>query len=112
MINSNSAIGIFDSGIGGLTVMKSIRELLPYENIIYFGDTARVPYGNKSAETIRRYSLENAFFLKSLGIKLLVIACHTACAYSIKEIEDTLGIPVVGVIKKGVDELISATKTS
>ncbi len=111
MINTTSSIGIFDSGFGGLTVMKALRKLLPHENMIYFGDTARVPYGNKSAETIARYSLENALFLKSLGIKVLVIACHTACAYSLSEIEQQLGIPVVGVINRGIDELLVRTKT-
>jgi len=74
------SIGIFDSGIGGLTVLREIIKVLPFENTIYLGDTARVPYGTKSAQTIKRYALEDAQFLISQGIKLLVIACNTASA--------------------------------
>ena len=80
---SEASIGIFDSGFGGLSVMRAIRHVLPHENIIYFGDTARLPYGSKSAETIVRYSLESAAFLIDQGVKLLVVACNTVCAVAL-----------------------------
>ena len=80
--SQQASIGIFDSGFGGLTVMRAIRHLMPHENILYLGDTAHLPYGNKSQETILRYSLENALFLAQKGIKILVIACNTACCAS------------------------------
>lgn len=100
-----SSIGIFDSGFGGLTVMRAIREILPYENIIYFGDTARLPYGNKSADTILRYSLENAAFLVSQGIKVLVIACNTACTAALEQVRKEVKIPVIGITEQGVEEV-------
>lgn len=105
-----SSIGIFDSGFGGLTVMRALMNELPHENIIYFGDTARLPYGNKSAETIRSYSRENAQFLLSHKIKLLVIACHTACSYALEELAASLSIPVIGVIPPSVDLLVNLPK--
>jgi glutamate racemase len=108
--SSEQSIGIFDSGFGGLTVMRAIRTVLPHENLIYFGDTARLPYGNKSAETILRYAHENAQFLLSKKIKLLVIACHTACAYALEEISKTFDVPVVGVIPPAVNQLIQLPK--
>jgi glutamate racemase len=101
-----ASIGIFDSGFGGLTVMRAIKNALPHENIIYFGDTARLPYGSKSAETILRYSLESANFLVSQGIKLLVIACNTACSLALEEIQKNFGIPVVGVTFAAVEEIV------
>lgn len=100
-----SPIGIFDSGFGGLTVMRAIRSLLPHENIIYFGDTAHLPYGTKSGETIVRYSIENASFLMQQGIKVLVIACSTASCFAIPEIEKHLNIPVIGMIEPAVSKL-------
>jgi glutamate racemase len=99
------SIGIFDSGFGGLTVMRAIRELMPYENIIYFGDTARLPYGSKSSETILRYSLENASFLKTQGIKVLVIACNTSCSAALEQIRNSSDIPVIGITEQGVEEV-------
>jgi glutamate racemase len=99
------SIGIFDSGFGGLTVMRAIRELMPYENIIYFGDTARLPYGSKSAETILRYSLENASFLEKQGIKVLVIACNTSCSAALEEVRKVTQIPVIGITEQGVEEV-------
>ena len=105
MILPNS-IGIFDSGFGGLTVMRAIRELMPHENIVYFGDTARLPYGNKSQETILRYSIENASFLAKQGIKILVIACSTACCAALNEIRHLLPIPVIGITEPGIEEMI------
>ncbi len=92
-------IGVFDSGIGGLTVLKALKELMPNENFIYFGDTARVPYGNKSPKTIINYSIENASFLVSKGIKALVVACNTSSCYSIDILKKNFNIPVIGVVK-------------
>ncbi len=101
-MNREAPIGIFDSGFGGLTVMHAIRTLLPHENIIYFGDTAHLPYGTKSGSTILRYSIENASFLISQGIKVLVIACSTASCFALPEIEKMLEIPVLGMILPAV----------
>lgn len=98
-------IGIFDSGFGGLTVLRAIKSILPSESFIYFGDTARLPYGSKSGETIIRYSLENASFLHSMGIKALVVACHTACSFALKELEKSLPIPVIGVIAPAIAKI-------
>jgi len=103
-------IGIFDSGIGGLTVFKAIKERLPNQRIVYLGDTARLPYGNKSPATIIRYSKENATFLKEKGVGLVVVACNTSSAYAIEELGSFLDIPVVGVIEPGVRAAISATR--
>ncbi len=99
------SIGIFDSGFGGLTVMRAIRALMPHENIIYFGDTARLPYGSKSAETILRCSLENASFLATQGIKVLVIACNTSCTAALEQVRKVSDIPVIGIIEQGVEEV-------
>lgn len=101
----SGSIGIFDSGFGGLTVMRAIRELMPHENIIYFGDTARLPYGSKSSETILRYSLENASFLEKQGIKLLVIACNTSCSAALEEVRKASNVPVIGITEQGVEEV-------
>lgn len=105
-----SPIGIFDSGVGGLTVMHKIMEILPQESLIYFGDTARLPYGNKSAETIIRYSLEIAEFLAQREIKLLVIACNTASAFALGTLRDRFPFPVVGVIHAGAAAAVAATR--
>lgn len=110
MTKSSQAIGIFDSGIGGLTVMKQIMQKLPNEKLIYFGDTARLPYGEKSPETILRYSIENAIFLMEYKIKLLVIACNTASAYSVQKLKQILSIPIVDVIQPGADFAVAATR--
>ncbi|MCP4482734.1 MAG: glutamate racemase [bacterium] len=104
-------IGIFDSGLGGLTVMKAIKEALPCENIIYFGDTARVPYGNKSPETIKRFAKEMTDFLCSKNIKILVVACNTASAFALEYLKTILDIPVVGVIEPGSKSALEVTKT-
>jgi len=103
-------IGIFDSGIGGLTVVKEINRLLPNERIIYFGDTARVPYGNKSKETIIDYSLQIAYFLMRKKIKILVVACNTASSVSIPTLRRNLHIPIVGVIEPGAKSAVSNSK--
>ncbi|CAN5757280.1 glutamate racemase [soil metagenome] len=94
-------IGIFDSGVGGLTVYRALHDRLPNERFIYLGDTARVPYGTKSLATVERYALENSQFLASLGIKLLVVACNTASALALPRIRERIGIDVVGVIGPG-----------
>jgi glutamate racemase len=107
-----ASIGIFDSGFGGLTVMHAIKKVLPHENIIYFGDTAHLPYGGKSSETILRYSIENSTFLIEQGIKLLVIACHTACTCApLEKIQKTFNIPVVGVTSPSVEQILQVTKS-
>ena len=108
--NTNKSIGIFDSGIGGLTVVKEIINLLPGEKLIYLGDTARVPYGIKSKETVIKYALSNADFLLSRGIKILVVACNTASAYSIDVLKEKLSIPVIGVIEPGAKKAVESTK--
>ncbi|MFO7576691.1 MAG: glutamate racemase [Pelovirga sp.] len=95
------AIGIFDSGVGGLTVFKEIATLLPRENLIYLGDTARVPYGTKSVKTVQRYALEAAEFLVDRGVKLLVVACNTASAVALDQLRERFHLPVIGVIAPG-----------
>jgi glutamate racemase len=94
-------IGIFDSGVGGLTVYRALHERLPNEHFVYLGDTARVPYGTKSLSTVERYGIENARFLEAHGIKLLVVACNTASALALPAIQDSVGITVIGVIEPG-----------
>jgi glutamate racemase len=95
------AIGIFDSGVGGLTVFKQIAELLPRENLVYLGDTARVPYGTKSEITVKRYALEAAEFLVAKGVKMLVVACNTASAVALPALRERFNLPVIGVIEPG-----------
>ncbi len=108
----NSApIGAFDSGVGGLTVVRAIRELLPLENIIYLGDTARVPYGNKSPDTIKRYSLEIDSYLEQQNIKALVVACNTASAHALNILQERAKVPVLGVIAPGVQAALAASHT-
>lgn len=103
----NKAIGVFDSGLGGLTVVKELKKVLPHERIVYFGDTARVPYGSKSKEVILRYSREIADFLKSQDVKMIVIACNTASAFALRELQEELSIPVIGVIDAGAKMAVS-----
>jgi glutamate racemase len=105
------AIGIFDSGVGGLTVLKEIVKALPQEDTIYLGDTARVPYGTKSPETVTRYSRQIASFLVNREIKLLVVACNTASAFSLDALKESFPIPIVGVIEPGSRRAASVTKT-
>lgn len=104
------SIGIFDSGIGGLTVMQQIKKKLPGESLVYFGDTARVPYGGKSPETIIRYSIENAIFLMEQNIKILINACNTSTAYSLEKLQLIFNIPIVGVIEPGAEAAVQRTK--
>lgn len=98
---SQAPIGVFDSGVGGLTVAREIMRQMPKERIIYFGDTARVPYGTKSKETVTRFSKQIARFLQSHQVKTIVVACNTASAYAIEDLEAELDIPVIGVVKPG-----------
>ncbi|MEW6052316.1 MAG: glutamate racemase [Nitrospirota bacterium] len=106
----NRPIGVFDSGIGGLTVLKELLRELPDENTIYLGDTARVPYGIRSAETVIRYSFENTRFLCAKDIKLLVIACNTASSVSLSAVKGSVSIPVTGVIEPGAKAAAGATR--
>ena len=110
MPNNESAIGVFDSGIGGLTVLQKIIETLPKENTVYLGDTARAPYGTKSVETVLRYSFENTEFLVQKGVKAVVVACNTSTAIALTRLKDSLSIPVIGVIEPGVRRAIKSTK--
>lgn len=100
-MDRNLPIGIFDSGVGGLTVYRALHERLPTERYVYLGDTARVPYGTKSLATVERYAIENARFLVSHGIKLLVVACNTASALAVPAIRAAVSVPVVGMIGPG-----------
>lgn len=109
-MTNKKPIGIFDSGIGGLTVLKEIFRELPFESTIYLGDTARVPYGIRSPETVIRYSFENTRFLFSKDIKMLVIACNTASSVSLEQIKNSVSIPVVGVIEPGAKAAVSSTR--
>lgn len=101
MIDKNAPIGVFDSGVGGLTVAREIMRQIPNERIVYFGDTARVPYGSKSKETVTRFSRQIVRFLQTQKVKAIVIACNTASAYALEEIEAELDIPIIGVVKPG-----------
>lgn len=104
-------IGVFDSGIGGLTVLREIARLLPGEDTIYLGDTARVPYGNKSKDAVIRYSIEIAEFLIKKDVKMIVVACNTASAYGLAELKKRLNIPIIGVIEPGARAAVKAMKT-
>lgn len=108
---ADKAIGLFDSGLGGLTVVKALQQKLPHEKLIYFGDTARVPYGSKSRETILRYSIENAIFLLDKDIKLLVVACNTASAFAVAKLQHLFSIPVIGVIEAGAHSALQVSQT-
>lgn len=101
-------IGIFDSGLGGLTVLSAIRKKFPQENLVYFGDTARVPYGSKSRDTVIRYSLEIRDFLVKQGVKMIVAACNTASSHALEELQKDLDIPVIGVVEPGIRALSMA----
>ncbi|HAK60348.1 MAG TPA: glutamate racemase [Nitrospiraceae bacterium] len=107
----DKAIGIFDSGIGGLTVVKEVVAALPDEDIIYLGDTARVPYGIRSPETVTRYSFENTRFLLAQEIKMLVVACNTASAVSLAAVQREFPLPVVGVLEPGARAAAAVTRT-
>jgi glutamate racemase len=104
-------IGVFDSGFGGLTVLRALLPLIPNANYIYLGDTARLPYGSKSHETIARYAVSSAKFLHEQGVNLLVIACNTATALALEDIQHALPIPVIGVVEPGAHAALSASVT-
>ena len=111
--NSNLPIGVFDSGVGGLTVLSALAHLLPNEDFLYLGDTARVPYGGRSPRIIQRYSLEIVEFLTQKKIKMLVIACNTSTAFAESLIKDRYpNLPIIGVIQPGVDALVKKTSTN
>ena len=107
---SNLPIGIFDSGVGGLTVYRALHSRLPNERFVYLGDTARVPYGTKSLATVEKYALENSQFLASRGIKMLVVACNTASALALPKIRAQIGLDVAGVIGPGARKAVEITK--
>ncbi|MGA0846666.1 MAG: glutamate racemase, partial [Luteolibacter sp.] len=100
-------LGIFDSGVGGLTVVRAVQELLPSEDIIYLGDTARVPYGSKSPETIRQFALEDAAYLVDRGVKAIVVACNTATAHALPTLRERYPLPIIGVIEAGVEAAVA-----
>jgi glutamate racemase len=110
-MSDDRPIGVFDSGIGGLTVVRELLHRLPDEGIVYFGDTARVPYGPKSPATVARYSEEAAAFLLSRSVKMVVIACNTATAHAGARLRSSLGVPVVGVIEPGARAAVKASRT-
>jgi len=108
---NKSPLGVFDSGIGGLTVARALFERLPHESVIYFGDTARVPYGPKSPDTVRRYSGEILAYLLQRGVKAVVVACNTSTAHALGYLKERSSVPVVGVIEPGARAAVAATKT-
>ena len=103
-------IGVFDSGVGGLTVVKQIMKVMPHENIVYFGDTARVPYGTKSKEAVTKYSKQNVRFLLSKEVKAIIVACNTASSNSLDALRETFDVPIFGVVVPGVEEALRSTK--
>lgn len=106
-----SPVGIFDSGIGGLTVVAEIMKQLPHEEIVYFGDTARLPYGPKSKQTVTRFAIQNTEFLLHNGVKMVVVACNTASSVAVGELRARYDVPVVGVIEPGALAAVSSTLT-
>ena len=108
--NREAPIGVFDSGVGGLTVAREIMRNLPSERIVYFGDTARVPYGSKSRESIIRFSRQIIHFLQEEHVKAIVVACNTASAYALDEVQKDLNIPIIGVVKPGAKVAAEATR--
>lgn len=109
-MTDNRPIGVFDSGIGGLTVLREIWNAVPGESTVYFGDNSRAPYGTKSRSTIIRYSLQNMEFLESKDVKMIVVACNTASAYAYEKLKEKANVPVVEVVTPGADEACRATK--
>ena len=112
MADRNQAIGVFDSGVGGLTVLDALRERMPHEDFIYLGDTARLPYGSKSPQTVARYAEQAAGQLIARGVKLVVIACNTASAVALEALRERLApLPVIGVIEPGAEAACATTRT-
>jgi len=103
-------IGVFDSGVGGLSIAEAIFERLPNESLVFFGDTARVPYGNKSPETLRRFALENAAFLMSKGVKAIVAACNTIASLGLEELQRRFDVPIIDVIEPSARAAVAATR--
>lgn len=110
-MRQEAAIGVFDSGVGGLTVVRSLTERLPKEELVYLGDTARVPYGSKSAETVARYSRNAARFLVDQGVKMVMVACNTASAFALDVLRAELALPVLGAVEPGARAAVAATRT-
>lgn len=110
LLKKDAPIGVFDSGVGGLTVVREIMRQIPNEKIIYFGDTARVPYGSKSQATVTRFSEQIVRFLKTFDVKTIVVACNTASAYALDALEQDLDIPIIGVVKPGAKVAAEVTK--
>ena len=110
-MNASAPIGVFDSGVGGLTVAREIMRHLPNENIVYFGDTARVPYGSKSRDNIIRYSRQIIHFLQTKGVKAIVIACNTASALALDVVRDEIEIPIIGVVEPGARAALEMSET-
>lgn len=110
-VKRTAPIGVFDSGVGGLTVAREIMRNLPKEDIVYFGDTARVPYGSKSKDNIIRYSRQIIHFLQTKGVKAIVIACNTASALALEAVKDEFDIPIIGVVEPGARAALAVTKT-
>lgn len=108
----NAPIGVFDSGLGGLTVVKAIRKVLPREDMVYFGDTARVPYGTKSPQAIIKFSQQNARVLIAEGVKAIVIACNSSSSYALELLQKEFPLPIIGVIQPGVNKALKVTKTN
>lgn len=106
----NKPIGIFDSGIGGLTVVKQLMKMLPDEQLIYFGDTARIPYGTRSRKLVQQYALEDAHFLTQFDIKMIVVACNTASSSALPVLEENFDIPIIGVVKPGAEAAVNLTR--
>src|SRR5216117_3350262 len=107
--NTELPIGIFDSGIGGLTVVRQIHRVLPHEDLVYLGDTARVPYGTKSPGTVVRFSCEDTQFLIQQNVKAVVVACNTASAWALPALEQKFSVPIFGVIQPGVEAALRGT---
>jgi len=105
----NAPIGVFDSGIGGLTVLKALTEALPHESFVYFGDTARVPYGTKSDPVVKQFALQDSFFLLKHHVKLIVVACNSASAVALEFLQQRLNLPVIGVIEPGAKAAVNTS---
>lgn len=109
-LHGDAPIGVFDSGVGGLTVAREIMRQIPNEKIVYFGDTARLPYGSKSKETVTRFSRQIVRFLQTFQVKTIVVACNTASAYALDELEREINIPIIGVVKPGAKTAAEVTR--
>lgn len=111
-MSDSRSIGIFDSGVGGLTVVSQIQKMLPKEDLVYFGDTARVPYGTKSKETVTKFSVENVEFLMEHNVKLVVVACNTASSLSLNFLKRCFRVPIIGVIESGAKGAVASTRNN